>query len=397
MADSSHIYLNYKHRLLPTKKQHAALRMLLEDQRVLYNAALEERISCYRKTGKSLSYMSQAKSLTIWRKEDEEAASHPVSLQRWTIKRLDDAFQAFFRRVKARDRRVGFPRFKGKGYWDSFGFLEFEGVRLIDKRLRIKGFPGGLKVHFHRSLPSVPLGCTISRDSKGWSVCFQVKVPIDQKKDIKTQIGLDAGLLHLATLSDGTIIPNPRIAKKAEAAMRRKQRALSRCKRGSKRRRKVKAEVTKLHSTIANTRSTYLHQVSADLVQSYDLIAIEKLNLKGLVQTNLAKSFNDAGLGKLRQLLIYKAEKAGGKVVEVDPKYTSQICPECGTVAKKDLSQRRHECACGCDMDRDHAAAVVILSRAMQGPVAHNVTGCGERVHRNQSQNRAKTKDLARV
>src|ERR1700722_12938024 len=113
--------LSYKFRLLPTKLQHEALEAILESQRQLYNAALEERIGCYRKTGNTLRYFTQCKSLTEWRQSDDAAALIPVSLQRWTLKRLDDAYAAFFRRMKV-GQKAGFPRFRGKGWWSSFGF-----------------------------------------------------------------------------------------------------------------------------------------------------------------------------------------------------------------------------------------------------------------------------------
>lgn len=121
--------LTYRYRLLPSKRQHAALTGLLDAQRVLYNAALEERIDCYRKAGKGVSYIDQCKSLTLCRRALPEMAALPVNLQRWTLKRLDEAFQGFFRRVKSRNGKAGFPRFRGRGWWNSFGFGEFSGIR----------------------------------------------------------------------------------------------------------------------------------------------------------------------------------------------------------------------------------------------------------------------------
>ncbi len=134
--------LTYRYRLLPSKRQHAALTGLLDAQRALYNAALEERIDCYRKTGKGVSYIDQCKSLTLCRRALPEMGALPVNLQRWTLKRLDDAFQGFFRRVKARNGKAGFPRFRGRGWWDSFGFGEFSGIRFDGARLRFAGMPG---------------------------------------------------------------------------------------------------------------------------------------------------------------------------------------------------------------------------------------------------------------
>lgn len=371
MADAEHntVVLTYKYRLLPTKKQHVALAEMLETQRILYNAALQERIDCYRKTGKSLSYMSQCKGLTELR-QAPEYANLPLNLQRWTLKRLDGAHAGFFRRLRF-SGKAGFPRYRGKGRWRSFGFNEFVGIRLDRKRIRFKGLPGGLRIHLHRPLPEgKPLGCTFTRDTKGWYVCLQYRVPLQAIPVTGQQVGIDMGLSTLAMLSTGEAIPNPRIAKRAERELKRRQRALSRCKRGSNRRRKVKAQVTRLHAKVANTRRTYLHQVSARLVREHDLIAVEKLNVKGMASGMLAKGVHDAGWSTLKGMIAYKAAKAGRQMIEVKANGTSQTCPDCGQVKAKSLAERVHRCDCGCVMDRDHAAAIVVLQRAVVSPGA---------------------------
>lgn|GEM_PF-3411661 len=132
--------LTYKYRLLPTKRQHKALAEILESQRQLYNGGLEERIACYRLTGKTRGYLDQCKAVTELRQE-LEFATIPANLQRWTLKRLDDAYQAFFRRAKTKGEKAGFPRFRGTGRWNSFGFNEFSGIRLRGKPKSLKGAP----------------------------------------------------------------------------------------------------------------------------------------------------------------------------------------------------------------------------------------------------------------
>src|SRR5688572_12957484 len=136
----------YRYRLLPTKRQHRALEMILESQRELYNAALEERIGAYRNARVTRTYVDQTKALTEWRQSDPDGRALPANLQRCTLKRLDDAYKGFFRRVK-RGEKPGFPRFRGKGWFDSFGFREFLGISLKGNRLRFKGLPGALRVH----------------------------------------------------------------------------------------------------------------------------------------------------------------------------------------------------------------------------------------------------------
>lgn len=369
VAEDNTVVLTYKYRLLPTKRQHAALAEILESQRILYNAALQERIDCYRKTGKTRTCIDQFKALTELR-QDSLYAEFPLKLQRWTLKRLDEAYAGFFRRLKL-SGKAGFPRFRGRSRWRSFGFVEFRGIRLDGHRIRFNGLPGSLRIHVHRPLPDGQLlGCAFTRDSKGWSITFQYRLSIAALPPNDSPVGLDMGLTTLAMLSTGEAIPNPRVAKRAERELRRRQRALTRCKRGSNRRTKVRTQVTRLHAKVANSRRTYLHQVSMRLVRDHDLIAVENLNVKGLAAGMLAKSVNDAAWSKLKDFLAYKAAKAGRRVVEVKANGTSQTCPECGQVKAKSLAERVHRCDCGCVMDRDHAAAVVVLKRAVASPVA---------------------------
>ena len=144
--------LTYRYRVLPTKRQHRALERILEDQRQLYNAALEERIDAYRKARIARTYVDQCKALTEWRRCDCDAASFPVTLQRWTLKRLDGAYQGFFRRTKA-GGKPGFPRFRGKARFNSFGFRQFAGAGINDGQIQFNGMPRRLRIHLHRPFP----------------------------------------------------------------------------------------------------------------------------------------------------------------------------------------------------------------------------------------------------
>lgn len=373
--------LSHKYRLLPSARQHEALRETLEQQRILYNAALEERIGAYRVTKRGRTYMDQCKGLTEWRKSDESAAAVPANLQRWTLKRLDDAYRGFFDRVK-RGGKVGFPRFRGGSRWNSFGFAEFSGINFDDKRLRWRTMPGGLRVHLHRPLPEGAdmRSCVISRDIKGWSVSFQVKLHEVEKRVVERSVGIDLGLKVFAYQSDGVIIPPPRVARNAEKEMRGRQRALARCKRGSQRRKKVRTEVTRCHRKIVNTRDTFLHQQSARIVHDYDLIAVEDLRVANMVQQpTLARSISDASWSKFLGFLSYKAECAGSTLVRVNPRNTSQRCSGCQELVPKSLAARTHSCPhCGLVMDRDHNASLNIL-QAVVGLGGHNVTHQSER------------------
>jgi putative transposase len=374
--------LTYKYRLLPSKRQHRALEAICESQRQLYNAALEERIDCYRKTKHGLTYIDQCKSLTICRRELPEMAMLPANLQRWTLKRLDEAFQAFFRRIKDRSGNAGFPRFHGKDRWSTFGFNEFLGIRFDSGRLYFKGLLSNLKVHLHRPFPNDAnvRSCSFTRDHKGWYICLQVAVEVSEKRAVQIAVGVDLGLKVFAYYSDGIVIPNPRIARKAEKKMRRHQRAFARSKRGSNRRHKVKIQVIRLHRKIADTRSTFLHQQSAALVNRADLIAAEDLRVANMVKNpHLARSISDAGWSKFLGMVSYKAEKAGATFVTVDPRNTSQRCSGCGELVPKSLAVRTHSCPrCELVIDRDWNASLNILA-AVAGRGAGNVARWDER------------------
>jgi putative transposase len=192
------------YRALPTMRQHRALELILEGQRQLYNAALQERIEAYQKAKITRSYMDQSKALTVWRQSDPDAAAFPVNLQRWTLKRLDDAYQGFFRRIK-KGGKPGFPRFRGKARFNTFGFREFSGIGFNNGRITFKGLPGRLRVHVHRPLrESASIrSCFFRRTVKGWIVGLAIEVPPPPMRVGSRVIGIDLGISTFAVLSDG--------------------------------------------------------------------------------------------------------------------------------------------------------------------------------------------------
>ncbi|AOG02898.1 RNA-guided endonuclease InsQ/TnpB family protein [Bosea sp. RAC05] len=378
--------LTYRYKLKPTKAQYAALDRLLEAQRLLYNAALQERIEAWRKAGKSISKIDQNKSLTQIRSFDEGYASMPVALSRWSLARLDDAMAGFFSRVK-RGQSPGFPRFKPLSRWSSFGFVEFKGIRLREGRLLFSPIVGGLKLNLHRPVQegSSIKSCTFTRRGRHWWITMAVDVAVVAGHDAPAAaVGIDVGVAHLATTSAGEHFQNARPRSRRERELRVAARALARCKRGSKRRRKVRARLALLQLRVKAARNTHLHQVSAELTRRYAFIAVEDLKLRNMTRSaagtveapgknvrqkvGLNRSLLDAAPGRLIQLLTYKAERAGGLVVKVDPRGTSQECSSCGVTVEKKLSMRVHRCSCGTVLDRDHNAALNILNRAL---VAH--------------------------
>jgi putative transposase len=383
--------ITYRYRLLPTKRQHRALDAILESQRQLYNGALEERIEAYRKAGVTRTYFDQLKALTEWRHEDLEAAALPLNVQRATLKRLDEAYKGFFRRVK-HGGKPGFPRFRGKGWFDCFGFQEFSGITLREGRLRFKGMPGSLRVHLHRPMPPecVVKSCTMRRDAKAWMVGFAVELLAPPPREAARAVGVDLGISTFAALSDGGVIPSLKAARRAQRRLRTAQRTLARKTRGSKGRGKARSAVRRCHAATARRRANHLHQASACLVREYDAIAIEALQLKALARSALAKDVHDASWARFISMLKYKAERAGTRLIEVDPRNTTQDCSECGMKVPKDLGDRQHQCPhCGLSIDRDLNAARNILNRAGVGPGLRNVAGCGTRAGGNLSEPQA--------
>lgn len=362
----------FRFRLKPTRAQHNRLREALEHCRHLYNAALEERIDCYHKTGKGRSFMDQCRALTELR-ADPAYCQFAAVMQRGALRQVDHAYSAFF-------KRGGFPRFKGGDRFKSVSWPQKDGWR-FDGQFSAKGI-GAVRVQQHRALPSTPISARIKREGRHWHLFLACQIEGGAENDNGEAIGLDLGLSSFAALSDGTLIPNPRRGRKGQAELRRRQRALARCKRGSRRRAKVRQRVAAAYASVKQARRTFHFQTAADLVSRYGLIAVENLNVKGLSRGTLARDVNDAAWGSFLQILCDKAESAGRQVVKVDPRGTSQTCPSCGLVEHKKLWERVHSCPCGFTADRDVAAAQVILFRAVHGPAEHNVAGCGERAPR---------------
>jgi putative transposase len=388
--------LTYKYRLLPTKQQHRALEAILESQRQLYNAALQERIDAYRKAKIKRTYIDQTKALTEWRRSDPDAAHVPVTLQRDTLKRVDNAYEGFFRRVRNGGERPGFPRFRGKGRFKSFGLREFGprvGIAFHGNRIGFKGVPGTLRLHLHRPIPAGAdiVNCTFSRDGHGWTAGLAMKLPTPSPSGaIAHAVGVDVGITTFAAMSDGTVIPSLRAARKAERQLRLSARSLSRKRIGSNGRRKARTEYRRCHALVARRRNDHLHKASAAIIAKHDLVVVEALNLKALTRSRLAKDIYDASWSMFISMLRYKAERAGARLVEVNPKNTTQDCSGCGVRVPKGLGDRLHHCfGCGLSIDRDLNAARNILIRAGAGPGLRNVAGGGKRAGGNLFDSRA--------
>jgi putative transposase len=287
------------------------------------------------------------------------------------LKRLDKAYQAFFKRVK-RGAKAGFPRFQGKYRFDSFCYPQYKQTPTGHVYLpKI----GNVRMRLSRPLEGKVKTCTVKGDTCGdWFAVFTCEVGTKPLASTGQSIGIDVGLSQIVTTSNGEKLEAPKHFTKAEKALRKARRRLARRKKGSHRREKARQLVARLHRKIQRQRLDFLHKLSTKLVRNYDLIAIENLNIQGLNRGMLAKSFNDVAVGTLTGMLDYKAAYAGRQVVRVDPRYTSQDCSDCGhRSGKKPLHIRKWTCeVCGSVHDRDINAAMNIQARAV--PSGDNVS-----------------------
>lgn len=350
----------YKYRIYPTGTQMEALEGQLSEACRLYNAALQERRDAYQRSGLSLNYYDQANQLKDIRAAGDLGLAN-FSASQDVLRRVDKTFKAFFGRVKA-GRKGGYPRFKSRRRFDSYTFPSWgDGCRLTDAgRLYLQGV-GHLKVKWHRPLDGTIKTVTVKRQAGHWDVCFSVECVGDVLPDCAECIGLDMGLTDFATLSTGETIPNNRYYRKAQGRLRIAQRRVARRKRGGKNRRKAVLLLQKAHAHVQNQRTDFHHKAARTLVNTYGVIAVEDLNIKGLASGMLAKSVNDAGWSGFLSKLAYKAAEAGRTLIPVDPRGTSQTCL-CGVEVRKTLAHRWHQCPdCGLSAARDHVSAQLIL------------------------------------
>ena len=195
-------------------------------------------------------------------------------------------------------------------------------------------------------------------------------------------IGIDVGLRHFLTDSDGNKVDNPRFLRKSEQSLKRLQRRHSKCKKKSNNRNKARSRLAKKHLKVSRQRKDFAVKTARQIITNSDFVGIEDLQIRNLLKNRkLSKSFSDASLSMFRNWLEYFGTISGVPVIAVPPQYTSQKCSDCGNIVKKSLSERTHICPCGCELDRDENAAKNILSKALSlctvGHTESNASGEG--------------------
>jgi putative transposase len=359
----------YKYRVYPTRKQQRLLDQALEECRWVYNQTLALRRDAWQQEGRSLRLYDTQGYLPRWKEERPALqAVHSQVLQNVQV-RVDLAFNAFFRRVRAGEK-PGYPRFKSQGRYDSLTYPQYgNGARLEGSTLTLSKV-GTLQVVLHRPVAGAIKTVTLRRTATGkWYACLSCEVAgRDPAPRPDTAVGVDVGLASFATLSNGEKVANPRFFRRDERALAKAQRRLAAVEKGTLERAQRRRVVGRIHERIANRRADFAHQTARGLVNRFGVVVFEDLNTHGLLQNHgLAKSIADAAWGQLVQYTVYKAEEAGRRIVLVDPRYTSQMCSRCGRLVAKDLSVRVHECPrCGLVLDRDQNAAINILRLGLQ-------------------------------
>ena len=373
----------YKFRIYPSDAQIDMLDSSMELCRQLYNAMLQQKIYAYR-SGKKVNYNSQQDELPgIKRMFLEYNGIHSQVLQD-VARRLDRAFDNFFRRIKekrnGKNIKAGFPRFKSKDRYNSITYTQ-SGFRILDNGHVWLSKLGEVRMFMHRSVTGDIRTLSVKRDFVGdWFITLTVETDSkpDKSEEDKTMqdsqfqpvkpVGIDMGLKSIITTSDGIQIDPPRFLGKSEKKLEKAQRNLSRKKNGSGKRRKAKTRVAKIHRKIERQRNDFAHKLSKYLVENHDLIVFESLNINGMIRNHhLAKSIAGASWGRIVQYTMYKAESAGTVVILVDPMHTSRKCSKCGNI-KHDLklSDRIYHCeVCGLTLDRDLNAAINIRNMGL--------------------------------
>jgi putative transposase len=370
----------FKYRLHPNKQQLRLLEQQLEECRWLYNQLLAERRDAWEQRQESLRLYDQHATLPALKAERPQLGSVQSQVLQNVAVRIDLAFQAFFRRVREGAKEPGYPRFRGKGRYDSITFPQLPvGCNLdVDtRRLRVMNV-GQVKIVLHRPLEGTPKTATIRRSSTGkWYISFSCEcVEPSPLPDTGQQVGIDVGVKTFATLSTGQEIANPRFFRQEKHALAKAQRRLSKAEKGTPERaarRKVVAQgrgarswrkvVARVYERTKWHRGDFAHQHSHRIVDACDLIAVEDLAVNRMTHNHcLAKSIHDAAWSQCAELLSYKAAWAGRTYVAVNPAYTSQDCSQCGHRQALSLADRSYTCpCCGVVLDRDLNASLNIL------------------------------------
>jgi len=383
------------YKIYPTAAQQRELWQCHKLHCDLYNAARQERIDAYRLAGKTIGFAAQCRSLTEIRADDPEYRALNAQSAQVTLKRLDLAFGAFFRRVRKGEKHPGFPRFKSYDRFSGFGFSTHgNGFRFTPGpnwrhgKLRLSGI-GMIDARGEARTPGRIVNCDIMHKADGWFMSLVVECEPHRECGTR-EAGLDWGVETFATIGyapgEYGAFKSDRLLTAEAEALKAEQRQLSAALRGkrSKRARKARKALAKRHRKVAYRRKNLVHQTTAKLVRDHSLIVTEDLSIRNMTasakgtiekpgknvraKAGLNRAILDTAPGSFVNILCTKAAEAGCQVILLDPRRhrSSQTCPCCGSICKKGLSERQHHCGCGFVATRDQAAALSMLADGLK-------------------------------
>lgn len=353
--------LTFEAKLFPNRQQEQKISEMFYSARKLYNEMLETKINAYKNEKKNISRFDLQKQFKTEYKE------LPATVKQMMAYRVNVAYDKFFNKLGK------FPRFKSVNRFRSIELRQYKiDYQIVNGKLKIWKQIGSIKMKGFRKTDNFSMGRIVKRAS-GWY--FQYGTEIKKKepiKKIKSAIGIDVGLKSFLVDSNGSEEKPPKYFRKSEYKIRKQQRKVSKAIKYSNRRKKKIKLLAKTHEHIANQRRDWLHKLSRKYADKYDMVAVEKLNISGMIKNHhLAKSIQDASWNIFSNMLSYKMELLGKVFIQVAPHYTSQKCSGCGELVPKSLSVRTHICPyCSLIMCRDKNAALNILKLASLSPSA---------------------------
>lgn len=354
----SNMRKTYEYRIYPSKAQVSKMNTILEECRWVYNQTLELRKTMWESDKRTISLYDTNKKLTEWKFDRKTLNSAQSQVLQNAQLRVDLAFKSFFRRCKTGEN-PGYPRFKGYGRYDSFTYPQ-SGFKLHTDDTFYLSKVGRVKIVSHRPFEGVIKTCTVKRTSTNkWYIALSCDIgetsPLPKTGKVT---GIDLGLITYIQCSDGSKIDKPRFFKDSQKTLSKIQRRYSKSKT-----QRNKHSVALVHEKVKNRREDFCHKASKSLVEKYDFISHEDLDVQNMLeQKRYSKSISDAAWNTLIQFLSYKAESADKIIVAVDPRGTSQRCSQCGCNVPKKISDRNHNCPhCGFKSSRDLNSAIEIL------------------------------------
>lgn len=374
----------FKYRLYPTPEQEKKMISILDCCRILYNSALIDRQRHYQLMGKGLPFTRQEAQLV------RDKVNYPVlnTIHSQTLQdvlfRVKKAYSNFFRRIKEKNKKPGYPRFKFGKQYDSFTYSQYGyAFKIVNREMLFLSKIGNVSIRMHRPVKGAIKTCVVKREADGWyaSISADIITPTI-KTDFSRPVGIDVGLTPLVTLSDGKKIEHPHYFKKMEKKLAKAQRSLSRKVKSSKNYKKQQLKIGLIHKKISDQRDDLAHKISRTIVNAFTFIAGDSIKITNLVKNNrLSKGIYDAGWGKILNFIAYKAEEAGKRYVEPPTAGSTQECCLCGTETHKDMSDRMHICSnimCGLILPRDNNSALIALKRALNTAGTAGINAWGD-------------------